>query len=185
MHFRSLSGLFGNWLKCHRKDVLDISQLEFADAVSCSVSTIQSYEQNRYQPSKEMAERIAHFLEYPDTHRFVVFARQKQAKKDMSGFLQSSAESDYEAVIEASTYMRVVGMPHTSVEALSATLEEAEAHYWKQWEPLLLHQFFGELVASPTTINGWTELAEITNGVQKVREAAKAQIQIVLERRSP
>lgn len=179
MLFRPLSGAFGDWLKCHRKDVLDINQLEFADAVGCSVNTIQSYEQNRYRPSKTTAERIAQILHYPDTPSFVIFARQKQARKGVAGYEQSSV-SVREAIVEVSTYAGVFGVQHAPAQAPLAILKEAEAHYWMQCGPLLLHEFFGELVALPTTLSGWTRLAEVTQEVQHTREATQTRIRAVL-----
>lgn len=78
MSFTPLVGSFGQWLKRHRETNLDMTQAAFANAVLCSIATIQSYEQGRVAPSKEAAQRIAEFIAYPNIEEFVRFARQNR-----------------------------------------------------------------------------------------------------------
>ena len=55
---------FGQWLKQRRK-ALDFTQAELASQVGCAVVTLRKLEANRIRPSRELAERLAQFLEIP------------------------------------------------------------------------------------------------------------------------
>lgn len=76
MSFPPLSGRFSIWLKQYREQALDVTQKQFAGMIGCAVGSIESYEQDRILPSKEMAARIARVIDYPDVETFVIFARQ-------------------------------------------------------------------------------------------------------------
>ena len=164
MRFHTLRGSFGDWLKHHRKNELDITQRQFAYKVGCSVSTIESYEQNRFPPSKAMAQRIAEVLTYPDIQTFVAFARQRQARSDTSGLVAS--------VMTFEMASQRVAVSHTLGMVVCTTPEEAEAYYWARYGSHLLHLFFGEQVALPKTVEGWAILAEATGEVQQARRVA-------------
>src|SRR5258708_6470612 len=75
-----LNGSFGNWLKQRRK-ALDLTQLDVADQVSCSVVTIRKIEGDVARPSKQIAERLAEVLAVSPAERaaFVSFARRLAA----------------------------------------------------------------------------------------------------------
>ncbi len=66
----------GAWLR-HQRHQLDLTQLELAQQVNCSVVTIRKLERDELRPSKQLAERLAHSLhiapEYQAT--IVAFAR--------------------------------------------------------------------------------------------------------------
>ncbi|MBV7335944.1 helix-turn-helix domain-containing protein [Chloroflexi bacterium TSY] len=66
----------GVWLK-RRRRMLDLTQKELAQQVSCSVVTVRKLEANDLRPSKDLAQRLAKCLEIePDKiSAFVTFAR--------------------------------------------------------------------------------------------------------------
>ncbi len=70
------NGSFGGWLKQRRK-ALDLTQLDLADQVGCSVMTIRKIEGELRRPSKQIAERLADVLAISEEERpiFVTFAR--------------------------------------------------------------------------------------------------------------
>src|SRR5260221_6294091 len=72
----NVNGLFGSWLRQRRK-ALDLTQVELAEQVGCSVITIQKIEANERRPSKQIAERLADVLAISLNERaaFVAFAR--------------------------------------------------------------------------------------------------------------
>jgi predicted ATPase/DNA-binding XRE family transcriptional regulator len=67
---------FGDWLKQGRKD-RDLTQLDLADRIGCSVATIQKIEAGLRRPSRQVAQLLADFFRIPDYDRqaFVQFAR--------------------------------------------------------------------------------------------------------------
>src|SRR3954463_13875662 len=67
---------FGRWLKRRRK-ALDLTQDQLAREVSCAVGTIRKLETDTFQPSRELAARLADRLAVPVDARvdFVAFAR--------------------------------------------------------------------------------------------------------------
>src|SRR5258707_3895218 len=71
-----LNGSFGNWLKQRRK-ALDLTQLDVADQVSCSVVTVRKIEGDVARPSKQIAERLADVLAVAPDERaaLISFAR--------------------------------------------------------------------------------------------------------------
>jgi predicted ATPase/DNA-binding XRE family transcriptional regulator len=71
---------FGSWLRQRRK-ALDLTQVELADQVACSVMTIQKIEANERRPSKQVTERMADVLAISLEERaaFVAFARRSEA----------------------------------------------------------------------------------------------------------
>src|SRR5450432_661022 len=75
-------GSFGLWLKQRRK-ALDLTQVEFADQVACSVITVRKIESGLRRPSKQIAERFAARLGIPPEERaaFVAFARDLDANQ--------------------------------------------------------------------------------------------------------
>src|SRR5207247_1479967 len=66
----------GPWLSQRRK-ALDLTQLDLAQRVGCSESTIKKIEEGKRRPSKQVAELLAEFLEIPAVERaaFIRFAR--------------------------------------------------------------------------------------------------------------
>ncbi len=68
--------LFASWLK-QRREALDLTQKELADATDCSVSTIRKMEMGLRRPSKQIAELLATNLEIaPEEYgAFMQFAR--------------------------------------------------------------------------------------------------------------
>src|SRR5258707_10660141 len=71
---------FGNWLRQRRK-ALDLTQLELADQVGCSVITLRKIEADARRPSKQITERLADMLAISPEERsaFVAFARRTEA----------------------------------------------------------------------------------------------------------
>jgi predicted ATPase/DNA-binding XRE family transcriptional regulator len=67
---------FGAWLKQQRK-AIDLTQRELAEYVGCSTVAIRKIEADEYRPSKQIAQRLAEYLEVPTTEHeaFVRFAR--------------------------------------------------------------------------------------------------------------
>src|SRR5690348_4250897 len=72
----NVKGSFGNWLRQRRK-ALDLTQLELADQVGCSVVTIRKIEADERRPSKQITERLADVLAIglDERSEFVAFAR--------------------------------------------------------------------------------------------------------------
>src|SRR5260221_9899804 len=72
----NVNGLFGSWLRQRRK-ALDLTQVELAEQVGCSVITIQKIEADERRPSKQITERLADVLAVSLDERaaFVSFAR--------------------------------------------------------------------------------------------------------------
>ncbi len=68
---------FGYWIRRRRK-VLDLTQTELANQVSCTLSTIKKIELDERRPSSLMAERLADSLQIPSSEReiFIKVARQ-------------------------------------------------------------------------------------------------------------
>jgi transcriptional regulator with XRE-family HTH domain len=66
---------FGAWLR-RRRRLLDLTQVELAQRVDCAVVTIRKLEADELRPSKQMAERLAQFVEIvPEEYeRFTAFA---------------------------------------------------------------------------------------------------------------
>jgi predicted ATPase/DNA-binding XRE family transcriptional regulator len=73
------TGPFGSWLKQRRK-ALDLTQMDLAGQVNCSVMTIRKIEGERRRPSKQIVERLADVLaiSLDDRPAFMTFARQSQ-----------------------------------------------------------------------------------------------------------
>src|SRR5438034_36311 len=73
----TFNGLFGIWLSQRRK-ALDLTQMDLAHQVSCSVMTIRKIERDIRRPSKQIAERLADVLAVSLDERaaFIAFARQ-------------------------------------------------------------------------------------------------------------
>ncbi|MHB8625596.1 MAG: helix-turn-helix domain-containing protein [Aggregatilineales bacterium] len=71
---------FGNWLRQRRK-ALDLTQIDLADQVGCSVVTVRKIEADERRPSKQITERLADVLAISLEERsaFVAFARHTQA----------------------------------------------------------------------------------------------------------
>jgi len=67
---------FGDWLK-RRRQALDLTQKELAQAVGCSVSALRKIEAGTRQPSQQIAELLAAHLALPEEEyaAFVRFAR--------------------------------------------------------------------------------------------------------------
>ncbi|HEY0607638.1 MAG TPA: tetratricopeptide repeat protein [Herpetosiphonaceae bacterium] len=70
---------FHLWLK-QRRIELDLSRVELADLIGCSLATIRQIEQGRRRPSRQMAERMARYLQIPLDERpaFVRLARTQE-----------------------------------------------------------------------------------------------------------
>src|SRR5947209_12740091 len=68
--------LFGSWVKQRRK-ALDLTQLDLARFVGCSESAILKFEAGKRRPSKQIAERLATYLEIPPAEQplFLKLAR--------------------------------------------------------------------------------------------------------------
>ncbi len=69
---------FGYWIRRRRK-ALDLTQLELARLVGCSLPTIKKIEMDERRPSVLMAERLAECLEIPpsECEIFIRIARQQ------------------------------------------------------------------------------------------------------------
>lgn len=67
---------FGKWLKQRRRQ-LDLTQVELAQQVGCSVATIRKIEQDARRPSKQLADLMADALLIPAAQQaaFITFAR--------------------------------------------------------------------------------------------------------------
>src|SRR5438067_1766214 len=67
---------FGSWVKLRRK-TLDLTQLDLARFVGCSESAILKFESGKRRPSKQIAERLATYLEIPPAEQplFLKLAR--------------------------------------------------------------------------------------------------------------
>ena len=55
-------GSFGNWLKRRRK-ALDLTQDGLARQVGCAVATLRKLEADERRPSRQIAERLADYLD--------------------------------------------------------------------------------------------------------------------------
>ena len=71
---------FGTWIK-RRRRALDMTQQELAQKVGCSPSLIFKIESDERRPSRQIAERLAQYLEIPPAERdlFLKVARQEKA----------------------------------------------------------------------------------------------------------
>lgn len=76
----NVKGSFGNWLRQRRK-ALDLTQLELADQIGCSVVTIRKIEADERRPSKQITERLMDVLALAPEQRssFMAFARRTEA----------------------------------------------------------------------------------------------------------
>lgn len=59
----------GTWVKQLRKN-LDLTQVKLAEKIHCSPATIKKLEQNKYRPSKDLAERLIQHLHVPFEEQF-------------------------------------------------------------------------------------------------------------------
>jgi class 3 adenylate cyclase len=71
---------FGYWLRRRRK-ALDLTQDELAHQAGCALGTLKKIETDERRPSKQLAERLADYLEIPATERvaFLKAARSELA----------------------------------------------------------------------------------------------------------
>src|SRR5438105_2532356 len=71
---------FGYWLRRRRK-ALDLTQVELAQRVSCSLELIQKIEADARRPSRQLAEKLAECLGLPADERaaFVQAARAERS----------------------------------------------------------------------------------------------------------
>ena len=88
---------FGDWLKQSRKD-RDLTQLDLADRIGCSVATIQKIEAGQRRPSRQVAQLLADFFRIPDDDRqsFVQFARSSPGLGEPA----EQDESDFDSPLE-------------------------------------------------------------------------------------
>jgi predicted ATPase/DNA-binding XRE family transcriptional regulator len=86
---------FGSLLKRRRK-ALHLSQNELASQVGCAVVTLRKIEADRSRPSRELAERLAQYLEVPSEEQdaFLRLAR-GLPPRNTPGIRQSAAERLY------------------------------------------------------------------------------------------
>lgn len=70
---------FGHWIKRRRK-ALDLTQVELAEQVGCSLSTLVKIEADARRPSRQIAELLARQLEIPpeELDLFIRIARQEK-----------------------------------------------------------------------------------------------------------
>ena len=59
---------FGSWTK-RRRRMLDLTQKELAQRAGCSIAALQKIERDERRPSRQLAERLADFLEVPPDQR--------------------------------------------------------------------------------------------------------------------
>ncbi|HEX8218525.1 MAG TPA: tetratricopeptide repeat protein [Chloroflexia bacterium] len=94
---------FGEWLKQGRKE-RDLTQLDLADQIGCSVATIQKIEAGLRRPSRQVAQLLADFFRVPEDDRasFVQFARGTSLASDRD-------EPDFDAPLDTGEVEEVVG----------------------------------------------------------------------------
>jgi predicted ATPase/DNA-binding XRE family transcriptional regulator len=82
MSLSSFEQPFHLWLK-QRRIELDLSRAELANLVGCSLATVRQLEQGRRRPSRQMAERLARFLQVTPEEQpaFMRLARQAHASE--------------------------------------------------------------------------------------------------------
>src|ERR1044072_7358935 len=87
---------FGQWLKQCRK-VLDLTQDDLAEKIGCAAVTLRKIEADKIRPSKQLADRLAEYLEIPPAERdsFVLLAR---------GILASNRPATYSPSGSAGSY---------------------------------------------------------------------------------
>ena len=59
---------FGSWVRRQRK-AIDLTQAELGRQVGCAVVTIQKIEADDRRPSRQLAARLAEFLQVPPAER--------------------------------------------------------------------------------------------------------------------
>jgi predicted ATPase/transcriptional regulator with XRE-family HTH domain len=98
---------FGDWLKQSRRE-RDLTQLDLADHIGCSVATIQKIEAGVRRPSRQVAQLIADFFRVPDSDRpaFVQFARGTSGISDRD-------EPDFDAPLDTAGAGEAVTQPPT------------------------------------------------------------------------
>ena len=76
MSHQEIEPSFGAWVR-RRRRLLDKTRQALADEIGCSVSTLQKIEGDTRRPSREMAARLAEFLDIPESDRvrFIQVAR--------------------------------------------------------------------------------------------------------------
>jgi transcriptional regulator with XRE-family HTH domain len=62
------SASFGEWIRRRRK-ALDLTREALAQQVGCAAVTIRTIETDERRPSRQIAERLAEFLEIPPAER--------------------------------------------------------------------------------------------------------------------
>lgn len=77
---------FGAWVR-RRRRALDLTQEELAQRVSCSIVTIRRIEADERRPSRQLAARLADYLEIPQEERaaFIKVARAERAVDRITG----------------------------------------------------------------------------------------------------
>jgi predicted ATPase/transcriptional regulator with XRE-family HTH domain len=124
---------FGTWIKRRRK-ALDLTQLELAARVGCSVSLIFKIESDERRPSRQVAELLVKYLEIPpDQHDlFLKVARQQKGMDQLE--LPRTSEKPFPRPIsrilplsdpligrefELAEITRLIGEPHCRLLTLT------------------------------------------------------------------
>ncbi|CAG0953368.1 Putative HTH-type transcriptional regulator [Anaerolineales bacterium] len=83
---------FGNWAK-RRRRMLDLTQKELAQRAGCSVAALQKIERDERRPSRQLAERLADFLEVPPDQRALLLrvARRERMAEALPSIPQPAA----------------------------------------------------------------------------------------------
>jgi predicted ATPase/transcriptional regulator with XRE-family HTH domain len=89
---------FGNWAK-QRRRMLDLTQKELAQRAGCSVVALQKIERDERRPSKQLAERLADFLEVPPDQRALLLkvARRERMVEALPSIPQPATPSSKES----------------------------------------------------------------------------------------
>ena len=98
---------FGSWLKRRRKE-LGLTQEELARRIACSIVTVQKIETDARQPSKQIAELLARYLDIPrdELDSFVRFAR-----TDAKALPQSPLASTWDSAPWRSLHLHLTNLP--------------------------------------------------------------------------
>ncbi len=90
---------FGDWVK-RRRRMIDLTQKELAHRVGCSVVALQKIERDERRPSRQMAERLAEFLEVPPNQHtlFLQVARRERKVELLSPTTQPARSESRDAL---------------------------------------------------------------------------------------
>jgi predicted ATPase/class 3 adenylate cyclase len=114
---------FGYWLR-RRRRALDLTQDDLARQVGCAIGTIKKIETDERHPSKQLAERLADYLEIPTAERaaFLKAARAELAVDQLAPPTRAVSQS---------ALVPTAALPHGTVTFLFTDIE-GSTQLWTQ-----------------------------------------------------